>query len=30
MAEFEQLIKRTHEIGLKVIIDNVPNHCQKL
>src|SRR5690554_4686630 len=24
MAEFEQLIKRTHEIGLKVIIDNVP------
>jgi glycosidase len=29
MAEFEQLIKRTHEIGLKVIIDNVPNHVAR-
>ncbi len=26
MAEFEALIRRTHEQGLKVIIDFVPNH----
>ena len=26
MLEFEQLVKRTHEAGLKVIIDFVPNH----
>lgn len=29
MTEFEQLIKRTHEVGLKVIIDNVPNHVAR-
>lgn len=26
IAEFEALVKRTHEAGLKVIIDFVPNH----
>lgn len=26
MAEFESLVKRTHEAGLKVITDLVPNH----
>lgn len=29
MAEFEELIKRTHEAGLKVIIDFVPNHVAR-
>jgi len=29
MAEFEALIKRTHEKGLKVIIDFVPNHVAR-
>ena len=29
MSEFEQLIKRTHEAGLKVIIDFVPNHVAR-
>lgn len=29
MAEFEQLIKRTHDAGLKVIIDFVPNHVSR-
>lgn len=29
MAEFEQLVKRTHEQGLKVIIDFVPNHVAR-
>ncbi|MDD2300021.1 MAG: alpha-amylase family protein [Fermentimonas sp.] len=29
MIEFEQLIRRTHEVGLKVIIDNVPNHVAR-
>ena len=29
MYEFEQLIKRTHKSGLKVIIDNVPNHVAR-
>ena len=29
MAEFENLIKRTHENGLKVIIDFVPNHVAR-
>lgn len=29
MGEFEQLIKRTHEAGLKVIIDFVPNHVSR-
>jgi glycosidase len=29
MAEFEQLIRRTHENGLKVIIDFVPNHVAR-
>ena len=29
MAEFEQLISRTHENGLKVIIDFVPNHVAR-
>lgn len=28
-AEFEQLIKRTHEAGLKMIIDFVPNHVAR-
>ena len=29
MAEFEQLIRRTHENGLKVIIDFAPNHVAR-
>jgi glycosidase len=29
MAEFEALIKRTHEQGLKVIIDFIPNHVSR-
>ncbi|MEQ8712397.1 MAG: alpha-amylase family glycosyl hydrolase [Cyclobacteriaceae bacterium] len=29
MAEFEALIKRTHDNGLKVIIDFVPNHVAR-
>ena len=29
MAEFEELIGRTHEAGLKVIIDFVPNHVAR-
>lgn len=29
MTEFEQLISRTHENGLKVIIDFVPNHVAR-
>ena len=29
MEEFEELIKRTHEHGLKVIIDFVPNHVAR-
>ncbi|MEJ1241900.1 alpha-amylase family protein [Chryseolinea sp. T2] len=29
MAEFEQLVRRTHENGLKVIIDFVPNHVAR-
>lgn len=29
MGEFEQLIKRTHEAGLKIIIDFVPNHVSR-
>ena len=29
MCEFEQLIKRSHENGLKVIIDFVPNHVSR-
>jgi len=29
MAEFEQLVKRTHEQGLKVIIDFIPNHVAR-
>ena len=29
MAEFEQLIARTHKAGLKVIIDFVPNHVAR-
>ena len=29
MAEFEELIVRTHEAGLKVIIDFVPNHVAR-
>lgn len=29
MAEFDQLVKRTHKVGLKVIIDNVPNHVAR-
>ena len=29
MDEFEQLIKRTHEAGLKLIIDFVPNHVSR-
>ena len=29
VAEFEQLIKRSHEAGLKVIIDFVPNHVAR-
>lgn len=29
MEEFENLVKRTHEAGLKVIIDFVPNHVAR-
>ncbi len=29
MAEFESLIERTHEAGLKMIIDFVPNHVSR-
>ncbi len=29
MAEFEQLMERTHKAGLKVIIDFVPNHVAR-
>ena len=29
MEEFEQLVKRTHDCGLKVIIDFVPNHVSR-
>jgi glycosidase len=29
MKEFEQLVRRTHEAGLKVIIDFVPNHVAR-
>lgn len=29
MAEFEALIKRTHDNGLKVIIDFIPNHVAR-
>lgn len=29
MAEFEDLLKRTHDSGLKVIIDFVPNHVAR-
>ncbi|GHT02498.1 alpha-amylase [Bacteroidia bacterium] len=29
MAEFEALVQRTHEAGLKVIIDFVPNHVAR-
>ena len=29
MSEFESLINRTHEAGLKVIIDFVPNHVSR-
>lgn len=29
MAEFEALVERTHEAGLKVIIDFVPNHVAR-
>jgi glycosidase len=29
MTEFENLIARTHKLGLKVIIDNVPNHVAR-
>lgn len=29
LAEFEALIKRTHEAGLKVMIDIVPNHVAR-
>ena len=29
MGEFEQLINRTHEAGLKLIIDFVPNHVSR-
>ena len=29
MGEFESLIKRTHEAGLKVIMDFVPNHVSR-
>ena len=29
MEEFESLVKRTHESGLKVIIDFVPNHVAR-
>ena len=29
MGEFEELVRRTHEAGLKVIIDFVPNHVAR-
>lgn len=29
MAEFEQLIDRTHKMGMKVLIDFVPNHVAR-
>jgi len=29
MKEFEQLVKRTHDAGLKVVIDFVPNHVAR-
>ena len=29
MQEFEELVKRTHEAGLKVIIDFMPNHVAR-
>lgn len=29
MEEFEQLVRRTHEAGLKVLIDFVPNHVAR-
>ena len=29
MNEFEDLVKRTHNEGLKVIIDFVPNHVAR-
>ena len=29
MGEFENLVKRTHTVGLKVIIDFVPNHVAR-
>lgn len=29
MAEFEALVKRSHEAGLKVIIDFIPNHVAR-
>ena len=29
MQEFEQLVARTHEAGLKVLIDFIPNHVAK-
>ena len=29
MQEFEELVKRTHETGLKVVIDFVPNHVAR-
>lgn len=29
MAEFEELLKRTHDAGLKAIIDFVPNHVSR-
>ena len=29
MAEFEQLVERTHQAGLQVIIDFVPNHLAR-
>ncbi len=29
MKEFEALVHRTHEVGLKVLIDNVPNHVAR-
>ena len=29
MAEFEQLVERTHKAGMKVVIDFVPNHVAR-
>ncbi len=29
MKEFEQLVKRTHQLGMKVLIDFVPNHVAR-